>query len=286
MRAHVNGIDLFFDVAGPLLVPNQDKVTERPSIVLLHGGPGMDHTVFKPAFDQMSAHAQIVYVDQRACGRSEAGPRERWCIEQWADDVAELIKHLGLHHPIVLGTSFGGIVAQRFAAKYPTLPGGLVLMCTTARADIQETCEAMGAVGGSAAREAARRFFTDIEAPGVIEHYTHTCLPYYACQPLDQAALLRVRQNPEVLIHFLAWRGEFHRLDLRADLGAIAAPTLVIHGQKDPVLPVFMAEETLRHLGAATKRLVRIENCSHFAEQDAPDQVVNAVFDFFHIKEI
>jgi len=284
MHAHVNGVRLFFDVSGPLVVPDGNVTGERRSIILLHGGPGMDHMVFKPAFDALAGHAQVIYVDHRGCGRSDAALASTWRIEQWADDVAELVSYLGVHRPIVLGTSFGGFVAQRTVAKYPAVFSGLVLMSTTARAAVVALCEAMGRLGGSAARNAARAFFSDASEPGVVERYFETCLRYYTFGQLDASAIARVRINRDVMIHFFGHGGEFYDFDLRNDVAGITAPTLVVHGRNDPVFPPACAEELLAHLHCERKRLVYLENCSHLSEQDAPDMIVNSIIDFFGLR--
>lgn len=286
MRVRVNGIDLFFDIAGCQLAPDADAVIERPTVVLLHGGPGMDHMVFKPAFDRLSHHAQLIYYDHRGCGRSDDGPRDSWHIDQWADDLAGFIDQLGVDRPIVLGTSFGGMVAQRFAAQHPDVLGGLVLMSTSARADVGMTLAAMEEKGGVQAREAAQAFFSDAAQPGVVDRYLESCLGYYTVGPLDVAALARVTMRNEVMMHFFRRGGEYFSVDLRDDLARITAPTLVVHGEDDPVFPIALAEETLQQLkssgrSAPRNSLVRLPECGHLSEQDAPDAIVDAIVDFF-----
>lgn len=283
MHANVNGVRLFFDVAGPLVVPDGEVTKERPSIILLHGGPGMDHSVFKPAFDALVRHAQVVYLDHRGCGRSETGPASAWRVDQWADDVAALVSHLGIREPLVLGTSFGGFVALRSVARHPEKFGGLVLMSTAAQAPVNALCEAMGGLGGSAARDAARAFFSDAAAPGVVERYFETCLRFYTIRPLDTAAIARVRMNQDLMMHFFGRGGEFYDLDLRPDLARIEIPTLVVHGRNDPVFPPVCAAEIHGRLACQRKRLVYLDNCAHLSEQDAPDEIVDSIIDFFDL---
>ena len=69
MRARVNDTELYFDVDGSALVPDGDRMAERPVLFLLHGGPGSDHSVFKPAYTPLRDVAQLVYHDMRGCGR-------------------------------------------------------------------------------------------------------------------------------------------------------------------------------------------------------------------------
>ena len=63
-------VRLYVDVEGAGLVPDGPAMRDKPTLVLLHGGPGYDHTSFKPAFSQLADIAQIVYYDHRGHGRS------------------------------------------------------------------------------------------------------------------------------------------------------------------------------------------------------------------------
>lgn len=74
MHVVVNGTRLWFDVDGPALVPEGPEMRERPTVVLLHGGPGsFDHSYFKPDFTRLTREAQVVYLDLRGHGRSAWG---------------------------------------------------------------------------------------------------------------------------------------------------------------------------------------------------------------------
>src|SRR3979411_1342536 len=106
MQVSVNGVKLFFDVEGAKLVPDGPVMREKPTLLLLHGGPGFDHSIYKPAYSALADMAQIGYLDQRDNGRSEEGPREAWHRAQWGDDVAAFCEALGIFRPIVLGASF------------------------------------------------------------------------------------------------------------------------------------------------------------------------------------
>ena len=71
MQVDVNGTRLWFDVEGPGLVPDGDRMRQRPTLLLVHGGPGVyDHTYFKPDFARLGDLAQVVYLDLRGHGRS------------------------------------------------------------------------------------------------------------------------------------------------------------------------------------------------------------------------
>jgi pimeloyl-ACP methyl ester carboxylesterase len=71
MRIKIGDGKLFFDVDGAMLVADGPRMRERPTLVLLHGGPGMDHSVFKPDLNPLTRVAQLVYLDLRSAGRSD-----------------------------------------------------------------------------------------------------------------------------------------------------------------------------------------------------------------------
>ena len=122
MHVLVNGVRLFFDVEGAKLVPNGPAMREKPTLILLHDGPGFDHSIYKPAYSALAETAQIIYLDHRGNGRSEDGPKEGWNLAQWADDVRAFCDVLGIVKPIVLGASFGGMVALAYATRIRSIP--------------------------------------------------------------------------------------------------------------------------------------------------------------------
>ena len=75
MHVSVNGVRLFFDVEGAKLVPDGPVMREKPVLLMLHGGPGADHSIYRPAYSALADIAQIVYLDHRGNGRSEDGPQ-------------------------------------------------------------------------------------------------------------------------------------------------------------------------------------------------------------------
>ena len=132
MHVAVNGVQLFLDVEGSKLVPDGPVMREKPTLLLLHGGAGADHSICRPPYSALADIAQIIYLDRRGNGRSEDGPRECWNLAQWGDDVRAFCDALGIVDPIVLGTSLGGIVALAYATCHPTHPSKLVLISTEA----------------------------------------------------------------------------------------------------------------------------------------------------------
>lgn len=267
---------LFFDVEGSELVVDGPAMRERPTLVLLSGGPGFDHTVFKPGYGGLAEVAQVVYLDFRGHGRSDRGDPARWTLDVWADDVRDFCEALGIEHPVVLGWSFGGTVAMAYAARNPGHPAKLILQSTRARLDLDGLVEAFRRRGGEEAAEVARTFWSQggLEA---LTAYGATCAPLYGPGPVDPAEAARATYNLELLSN----PGSVLRhVDLRSELASITCPTLVIAGDLDPWGSVEAAAEIVAALPPELTRHERFAGAGHHIHHDSPDRFFALVRDF------
>lgn len=270
MQVTVNGARIFFDVDGAKYVPDGKRLRERPTLLLLHGGPGGDHATFKPAFQQLTDVAQLVMLDHRGNGRSTYGDPALWRLDQWADDIRAFCEALGIERPIVLGYSFGGIVAQAYATRHPTHPGKLILYSTTPKADRAETFAVFERLGGPEARAVAERHLTNPDAESR-EAYTRVCGPLYNRRATkDPDAADRAVRNNAVSDHWFGPGGESRRFDFRQSLAAIACPTLVMHGEDDPITPISRAELIAAAIRPDLVRFARFANAGHGVHNDDP----------------
>ena len=176
MYIEVNGARLFFDVEGAEYVADGPRLKRKPTVILLHGGPGADHAVYKPAFSALSDVAQLIYLDQRGNGRSGGEDPGDWTLNQWGDDVKTFADALGIERPIVLGASFGGFVAQAYATRHPDHFDRLILISTTARFDFEALYAAFHRLGDAAAGAAARAYWSNPTAESRAR-YHELCLP-------------------------------------------------------------------------------------------------------------
>jgi pimeloyl-ACP methyl ester carboxylesterase len=184
MHASVNGVRLFFDVEGAKYVPDGPTMREKPTLLLLHGGPGFDHSIYKPAYSALADIAQIVYLDVRGNGRSEDGPREAWNLAQWGDDVRAFCDALGIADPIVLGASFGGMVALAYATRHPDHPSKLVLISTEAAGDtyLDRRVALFERFGGPEVGALARHRFLEADSPrdqAAVDAWRKLAFPVY-----------------------------------------------------------------------------------------------------------
>ena len=274
MRIAIDGADLWFDVAGQGLVPDGESMRQKPTLIVLHGGPGFDHTGFKPVFDPLTDICQIVYLDHRGNGRSGGRDPKDWTLARWGDDVRALCDALGIEKPIVLGQSFGGMVAQSYATRHPDHPGKLILSSTAARWDLDLALDWFERLGGPDARGIAERFWTRMTDEDRAAYMTHAMPLYNPRAKTDSFLRSRSTARPEVLRHFGGPGGEMLTMDFRHTLARITCPCLVLGGTLDPITPVDRAREIAAHITNAPCDLVLLEDCGHGVWRDDPDQAI------------
>lgn len=263
------GVRVFVDVEGPAFVPDGPRLREKPTLVLLHGGPGYDHSGFKPAFSRLADVAQVVYYDHRGHGRSDRRPAAEWTLDTFADDVVRLCDTLGITKPIVLGQSFGGFVAQRYIARHPAHPAKVVLSSTSPHMALPRKLAMFEKLGGTAARASAERFWNDPNADTWAD-YTRTCLGLYNTRPAaDTDARARIVFNEAIL--FASAGGEQRTMDLLPGLAAAQCPVLVMAGAQDPVCPLADSEDIFAALPPQHRELAVFAGSGHGAWRDEPE---------------
>lgn len=277
MHIQIGDVRLFFDVEGAKLVPDGPAMRERPTLLLLHGGPGFDHSSYKPAFSPLVDVAQLVYLDHRGNGRSDRGTPEQWNLAQWADDVRAFCDALGIEKPVVFGNSFGGMVAMAYATRHPDHPGKLVLSSTTAKSRFDRVFAAFERLGGPEARDAARRYW-EKPGPDTLPDYARLCFPLYSRTPREPQANERTLWNFDVMHHFGG--GEDHRFDLLADLTKLRCPTLVLGGEDDPVCPIDDQTDIAAAIPQPLMRFERFPNCGHGVYRDDPQRAFAVLREF------
>lgn len=266
MRIKVNGVHLFVDVEGAGLVADGPDMREKPTLIALHGGPGADHSIYKPDLGQLSDLCQIIYVDHRGNGRSDDGDTATWTLAQWGDDIAELCAILGIEKPIIYGASFGGYVAQSYATRHADKIGGLILASTAAKVDFEQIFAAFARIGGPDAGQIARTYWSD-PTPERRQTYIETCLPLYAVRAPDPNMMQRMIFKNPVAMHFNGPRNEHGAFDFRPHIAALTCPTLIMVGDRDPIMPQVFSDEIAQHMPQAAYHV--LENAGHMLNHDA-----------------
>jgi pimeloyl-ACP methyl ester carboxylesterase len=280
MQALVNGVRLFFDVDGASLVPEGPTMRERPTVLLLHGGPGLDHSIYKPAYCRLTDIAQVVFLDHRGNGRSESGAAQTWNLAQWADDVRAFCDVLGIARPIVLGASFGGTVALAYATRHPTHPAKLIVLSTEAAGDthLERRVALFERLGGPVVGALARRRFLEGHTDAsTLESWVRLAFPVYTRTPRDPNVVQRAVRNPEVTRWYTQAGGESHTFNFLSELSRVECPTLILGGEDDPMTPIECQAEIAAALPQHLVRFERFADCGHAVVPDAPERAMELI---------
>ena len=264
----VNGQRLFFDVLGEKLALDGPRMREKPTLIVMHGGPGFDHSAMRPDFDAFADIAQVLYFDHRGNGRSWPSPATTWTLDQWGDDVRGLCDVLGIEKPIVFGQSFGGMVAQSYATRHPDHARAVIFSSTAARMDLAASLDIFEKKGGPEARARAERFWNE-GTDAQFDDYMKNVMPLYNTKPRagGEEARARAVMRREVYRHFSLPGGELLSMDFREALANVKCPAMVLGGAEDPITPPHLATEIASSLPRGAK-LEIFDSCGHGAFRD------------------
>lgn len=230
MYLTINDNQLFIDIYGSSLKIENMGIKNKPTMIVLHGGHGFaDHTLYVEFWSQFQDIAQIIFVDQLGCGRSDPGHRESWNLQRWGSDVQEIIKTLGLEKPVLAGVSMGGHVIGECVRNFSHDIGGIILCNTEAKMNINGLIQQFEKHNLPDSARACAQFFNDPNTLTFSE-YKKYCLPHYAKNAYSVEEIARCISNPEVFFHFI--RDEARRFDYREDLKKICCPVLIMAGER------------------------------------------------------
>jgi proline iminopeptidase len=267
----IRDVSLFVDVIGhgyPLL--------------LMHGGPSLDHWSLMP-FRQCAGQFTLIFYDHRCNGRSAGAPVSSMTLENLTADAEALRQELGIERWAVLGHSFGGHVALEYALRYPASLSHLVLLDTGGDAHWarQNAPDVLASRGYSPKKvELVRRWFTGEFTPHeyvpmamrIAGAYSHrSSLRLTARGALEGG--WRTRYRPQAFI--FAGRHLLKDWTVMDRLGQITVPTLVLAGRDDFIFP----PECQRELAAGIPhaRLQIIDRAGHNPHAEQTAEVMAAV---------
>jgi 3-oxoadipate enol-lactonase len=234
-------------------------------VVVLAGSLGSTLAMWEPQLPALSEHFRLLRFDHP--GHGSSAPAERpLAIDDVGAAALGLLDELELERVSFCGLSLGGMIGMWLAARAPERIARLALCCTSARLGPAEFWEERAALVrregmAAVADTVVARWFTPPfhEAhPDVVEHHRAMLL---GTDPESYARCCEAIRD----------------LDLRAELGAIVAPTLVVAGAEDPSTPVEQGEAIARAI--PDSRLVVIPDAAHLANAQQPDAFNDAVLE-------
>jgi pimeloyl-ACP methyl ester carboxylesterase len=222
----------------------------------------------------MEKRFRIFVIDNRGTGESDQ-PDASWTLGDMAADVAAVLDHAGVAAAHIFGISMGGMIAQEFALAYPRRVKGLVLGCTNCGAthsiparpeDLAKLLPEPGISPEVQARRAlsaacGRAFLASARGQAII----------------DQAIVEMSNYPLTPMQTFMRQGAAIQSFDSFARLGEIKAPTLIIHGTDDSIIP-FPNAEVLRGAIAGSK-LHTLKETGHMFFWEQPDESARAAGD-------
>ena len=247
-------------------------------LIVLHGGPGLDHTSFRPYLDPLADEFRLLYVDERGQGRSARVDPETLSLEIFARDVDLLAEALGLERFALLGHSFGAIITTKHAieagsaAAYVISGGGD--SSAKLMADVEASLAAMGEAGVPIAESWEQE--KTVQSEEDLVHLLRAQMPFHFAGEPPPGYCEDTIGSPEVLRHFAkAGYGDF---DYVADLARVTEPTLVIVGEHDRTTTTRAAR--VLHEGIPGSELAVVPGAGHMSFVEAPEAYLGAVSSF------
>lgn len=269
----IRDVSLFVEVVG-----------RGEPLLLMHGGPGLDHVSLTP-FRRLADRHTVVFYDHRCNGRSTGAPVTSMTWENLTADADALREALGFERWAVLGHSFGGHVALEYALRYPTRVSRLILLDTAgdARWSQENAPDVLAGRGFSPKTVAvARRFYSGRIAPKdftraairLVPAYDHRFSFVRLAREMVEGGW-RTRMHPEALVMGGQMMRGWSAMDR---LGELHMPTLVIAGRDDFLFPP--ESQALLAAGITNARLRIIERAGHNPQSERPAETLDAVADF------
>jgi proline iminopeptidase len=272
----LNGVQIHYTVRG-----------KGPLLIAHSGGPGADARDWED-FAKIDDFVTIVSIHPRGSGLSGPAAGDAYLLPDYASDVEALRIHLGLHKPMLIGWSHGGMVAQQFAFTYPDSISKLILFETSAHFgeflnDVEASVQAFKEEPwfedslDALKKEWAGEYQTDEDMGRLWQREKK-----FYFKKFDARAQAYAERTKDSLIR-VAPLGIFNEkeaptFDLRPHLKGIKVPTLVIVGRHDFITNVEMAKEMTERIPNA--RMEIFEESGHYGFVEEPGKFYRVVKEF------
>lgn len=283
MYAKLRGTEIYYDISGMGLEPQGDQFVEKPVLFMLHGGPGGDHLRFKQHSIDLNKVAQLVFIDHRGCGRSKKTKAKDYTLENNIEDIEALRKHLGLKKISILGASYGGIVAQGYAIRYPKNVDKLILSATAPSYRFIEEAKQIIETNGTRKQNklALRLWNGSFKNVKQVNEYFKAMETLYSVKakkkkkPTPKSATIWSYQALNQ-----GFGGFLRNFDFTNKLKKIRARTLILAGEKDWICNAKQAKVMAKHIPHAKLKIFK--NCGHSLAVDAHNKYIKTIQRFFH----
>ncbi len=244
---------------------------EGKPIVMVHGWSA-DHKSFLPAIEGLNSNRIVLY-DFRGHGASDRVDYGL-TLERFADDLHELIEHLGLKKPVIAGWSMGTSTVLEYIRKYgdENISSFVILDMTPKMVNDDEW--KMGLFHGKYTLEEAQKNLTTLNdnMSAFLEEFVRICLPYFSDEEVAATMKLASKNTPFVMSAL--WYAMVVA-DYRDVLDKISVPTKICYGEKSTLYSKETAEYFASKIPNST--IVPFENCTHFLVVENPQKLTEVL---------
>ena len=261
-RINVGDCELYCEVEG-----------KGTPVVLLHGGPGSTHHGFHPHFSRAKKFARVIYYDQRGTGISDYERGDRYTLDQAVGDLESLRKALNIDKWVVLGHSYGGLLAQYYSTQHPESVMGLVLVCSSLGMHVQQMptrqYDYISDEERQKIREIHRSLLLNMEQKLFNAHLNGDWKRQNYYKPTREALARMARYEWQPAPRFRSdMSRSIGRIDLEGAFEGCPIPTLIIEGTWD--LTWNTDKPGILHDNHPGSQMVLFENSAHSPFEDEP----------------
>lgn len=262
---------------------------DRPPLIVLHGGPGLDHTEFADYLDPLTDTVRLVLLDGRAQGRSERDvPPGTWTLGQMVADVSAAAQALGAPRYAVFGHSFGAFVALQHAVEHPGEAAATVVCCGLGSARwLGGLPERLAAFEPPDLREQVQASWAseaDVRTEADFARLMHEQMPWHFADPLDpripkyeaRVEAAAPRYAPDVLRQFSV--AGYGSIEVEDRLDRATGPLLALAGRHDRTCPPEASELIAARVAHGEGHI--FEQSGHMPFVEEPEAFLGVVRDF------
>jgi proline iminopeptidase len=274
----VNGVELYYKAIGA-----------GDTIIVLHGGPGLDHTELLPQYERLAKAFRLLFYDQRACGKSGGSFDEKSInVETYVEDLDGIRKAFGIEKANILGFSWGGLLGLYYTLKHPKEVNKLILIDSVpaSSADFQDFGKVLDKRRSGPEKKQPAEILCSAEYmagdPKAVTASLRLGFRAYCFDP-DRAKDITLAFTAKSAKAFIEVGNLFDKTlfdpgyDLHAKLKGIRCATLIVHGDTDPIQPRFLKTVSAEIKGS---RFVLLDKCGHFSHVEQPTKLFDEITRF------
>lgn len=257
-------------------------------LVIIHGGPGLDHSFLQPYFEHLSQNHQLIFYDQRGTGNSTEGfDFEKINVPQFVEDLECLRAHLKLESFSIIAHSFGALLSTEYACKYPDHLKSMILLNSiplTSQglvASYEELKYRFKKSGNNVDEIRNSETFISGDLETVEGYYRELFKPYFYDPSFTDAMHLSIKPETPALQYTIIsiFKENLFTKDYEPlqKLSKLQIPTYIIYSDHDFV-PKWVFEEMTQKIPHSKSKM--IQDCGHFSYVEKPKELLDAIHTF------